>query len=369
MPICYPTQKIGPFRLGLGLTFQLLHREFGFSFGERYHRDIGLRARQGMEIDRAVFERYGRLGLGFENPAPRPTIQPFGHRFLPVMVGCGCSYAEDADPWGEVRPLDEEALAALQPWTAARFEQSEPVRVVVEQAAYLQKHYPQAWAAPRELNPHYLEMSALQNLGSVINTAFSVQGDRLFLDYVTRPDLVEKLFDNITGLMLLCLDFFPCVDGRPLAGVFIGNCTVSMISPAQYAAINAPHDRRVMEHARAIGARFMMHQDSNANPHLENYARLEYLHELDLGQDTDFEKLALLFPGADVNCILFPSWLQSRSMDEIREELRRLMRQGRSFPNFSFTLWDIDEELAKGRIFEFYELFQSCATSAPRDIV
>ena len=29
-------------------------------------------------------------------------------------------------------------------------------------------------------------MSCLQNLGSVINTAFSVQGDKLLLDYVER---------------------------------------------------------------------------------------------------------------------------------------------------------------------------------------
>ena len=35
-------------------------------------------------------------------------------------------------------------------------------------------------------------MSSLQNLGSVINTAFSVQGDRLLMDYVNQPDLVPK---------------------------------------------------------------------------------------------------------------------------------------------------------------------------------
>ena len=34
-------------------------------------------------------------------------------------------------------------------------------------------------------------MSSLQNLGSVVNTAFSIQGQQLFLDYAVAPDLVS----------------------------------------------------------------------------------------------------------------------------------------------------------------------------------
>src|SRR5664279_2275040 len=96
-----------------------------------------------------------------------------------------------------------------------------------------------------------------------------------------------------------------------------------------------------MEYARKIGARFTMHQDSSTNAHLENYAHLEYLHALDIGQDADFEKLARLFPKAEVNCILLPSWLESHSMDEIRGELLRLMDLGKRFPAFSFSLLEI----------------------------
>jgi hypothetical protein len=118
-----------------------------------------------------------------------------------------------------------------------------------------------------------------------------------------------------------------------------------------------------MRYAQTIGARFMMHQDSNASAHLENYARLENLDALDLGQDTDFEKLAGLFPRAEVNCILFPSWIGSRTMDEIRAELQRLMRLGKRFPAFSFTLLEIDTKLGGDLIFDFHETFRQCAMS------
>ena len=204
-------------------------------------------------------------------------------------------------------------------------------------------------------------MSSLQNLGSAINTAFSVQGDRLLMDYVDDPDTVRKFYGNITQLMLLCLVRFPQEDGWPLTDIFVGDCTVSMISPRQYAALNAPEDRRLMGYARSIGARFMIHQDSDVTPHLENYAGLEYAQSFDFGQDTDFEKLFRLRPQAEVNCILFPGWIAANSSDDIRTELLRLMRVGKQFPSFTFTCLELDEKLDGAVVRSFFEVFSQCA--------
>jgi len=237
-------------------------------------------------------------------------------------------------------------------------------RAVLSQARYLHEHYGDCCKRAEEFDPHYRLMSSLPNLGSVINTAFSVQGDQLYADYALNPRLVSKFYGSITELMLRCLAYFPRVDGWPLTDVFIGNCCVSMISPAQYEAINLPQDRRLMEYARGIGARFMMHQDSDANHHLESYAKLDYLHALDIGQDTDFENVFRLFPDVSVNCILFPAWLQAHCTEDVREELLRLMKQGKAFPSFSFTVLEIDSEFGNDRIFPFYEVFRQCVESA-----
>ena len=105
----------------------------------------------------------------------------------------------------------------------------------------------------------------------------------------------------------------------------------------------------------------MLHQDSNANPHLENYARFEHLHAVDLGQDTDFEPLAVLRPDVQVNCILFPSWIASHTMDDVRVELLRLMNVGKRFPAFSFTMLEIDAQLDGDVLLEFHEAFRQCA--------
>ncbi|MHB9076790.1 MAG: uroporphyrinogen decarboxylase family protein [Pirellulaceae bacterium] len=364
MPVTYSMQNVGRYPLGMALTYQLLHDRFGFDLGQRYHRDVEHRIKTTMEIDRVVFETYGRIGLGYESPYPRVSVEPYGHRFMPALYGCEIGYAQNAEPSGRPRVLAAEEIEALEPWTVARFETCEPVRAVLDQVRQLKSCYGKYRVPDQQFNPHCRTMSSLQNLGSVINTAFSLQGEQLLADYITRPDLVRKLYENITQLTLLCLDYFPQVDGWPLKDIFIGNCSVSMISPDHYAALNYPCDRRLMEYARSVGARFMMHQDSGATVHLQNYAQFDYLHALDVGQDTDFEELGRRFPQADVNCILFPSWIETKAMDDIRAELRRLMEVGRRFPSFSFTLLEIDTKLGDDLIFSFYETFRQCAMDA-----
>jgi hypothetical protein len=366
MSLCYPMQSFGRYGLSLGLTYKLIHERFGVDLGERYHRDLDYRVRTTMEIDRAVFDRYGRIGLGYREPFPRITIEPFGHRFMPAMYGCECSYAADAEPWGRARGLTKEQIEALPPWTPERFEASEPVQIVLAQIAQLKTRCDNYRVPSHDFCPHYRTMSALQNLGSVINTALSVQGEQFLIDYMTEPDLVRRLYMSITQLMLLCLERFPQIDGWPLRDVFIGNCSVAMISPRQYAEFNEPADWRIMEFARSIGARLMIHQDSNANPHLENYAQFDYVQAFDLGQDTDFERLYHLCPRASVNCILFPSWIGSHSGDEIRAELVRLMRPLAKFPVCSFSLLDIDTKLDGDPLFAFCETFAQCAQESER---
>ena len=369
MPLFYPTQSFGRFGLGMGLTAALLHQRFGLDMGERFHADILWRVQALMEIDRLVWETFGELGLGYEEPFPRATVEPFGHRFMPAMYGSACTFAAGEEPAARYRRLDPAELAALPPWTPERFEAAAPVRKVIEQVSALRAHYDylDEHAARMDYNPHYRPLSALQNLGSVINTAVSTFGEEVLFLYEDDPPLLRAFYRNVTDLMLRCLDYFPRLDGRPLDHVFVGDCTVAMISPRQYEACNLSFDAELSRYAASIHARFLVHQDSGASPHLAAYARLGAVAELDFGQDTDFDEAARRFPGASVNCILFPSWIRATPLQEIRAELTRLMRAGRAFPRFTFSVFEVDPALAAGRIHQFVEVFRQCAETASRE--
>jgi len=367
MPIFYPQQEFGDFFLSLGITSSLLHRQFGISFDERYYRDVVYRVRTQMELDRLVYEHFSDIGIGYAEPFPRINIEPFGHRFIPVLYRCECLYSDDEEPWVSKRNLCAKEIETLPSWTLERFENSPAVKEVVAQARVLREHYEiDTKRTNFNYNPHYKPLSSLQNLGSVINTACSVFGEEVFILYLENPELLKKLFANITDLMLLCLDYFPRIDDESLQTIFVGNCTVAMISPEHYRRCNFEYDLQLVNYAKRNNLRFMVHQDSDASEHLENYDKLKYVHALDIGQDTDFEKLAALFPQCDVSCILFPSWLITTSLEEIREELTRIMTLGSAFRSFAFSVFEIDPVLAQGRIFEFYDIFRDCAVAVSR---
>ena len=362
MSLFYPMQEFGGFGLSYGLTPSLLHARYGLDYGERFHRDIAWRTAMVMEIDREASRDFGQIGLGFAEPFPRATIEPFGHRFVPALYGCDIAYASSEDPSAMRRAFDPALIHGLGPWTRDRLESSEPVRAVLQQARWAREHGDRVEAERRlGFTPHALPLSSLQNLGSVINTAVSVFGEDALLLGLDEPALLASFYNNVTELMLLCLEYFPAVDGRTLHTVFVGDCTVAMISPAQYAAMNLEHDRRLAAFALGIGAKFLVHQDSGVTPHLENYARLGHVRGIDFGQDTDWEAAARLFPGAEANCIIFPGWVRAHSSAEIQEELQRLMLAGTSFPRFSFSILELDAALAAGKVFEFHEAFRRAA--------
>jgi hypothetical protein len=364
----YPARAFGPadrVRLTVGLTPSLLHHRYGLDYGERFHRDIAWRMRALMEVDRQVFAEFGGLGLGFREPFPRATIEPFGHRWVPAMYGCEVQYAANEDPASHRVPFTRDGVRGLAAWTRERFDAAEPVRVVLEQARWAREHADRAEAERRlGFNPHAQPLTSLQNLGSVINTAVSVFGEDALLLSMDEPALLRAFYANVTELMVLSLEVFPGVDGRRLSTIFVGNCSVAMISPGQYLACNRAFDAALLAYARRIGARFMVHQDSGATSHLEAYAGLGLVDAIDFGQDTDWEKAAQLFPRAQASCILFPAWLRSHSREELRDELSRLLRAGRAFPSFTFTLLELDVELAGDPLRILYEELERAAEAA-----
>ena len=341
MAIAYPAQSFGTFKFGMGFNFRLIHNKFGFDLGECFHRDPDYRIKTIQEIDREIFNLYGKIGLGFKDPPPRPSAEPFGHRFMPAMYGCQCRFDKDSEPCAKERFYTEDDIFALREWSLEDFEKSPPVRETVRQAEYLHKKYGCFSSCP--------------NLGSTINTAISLRGNELFVDYIENPDLLRKLYRNITELMIMAVEYFEKVDELPATSLFLGNCTVAMISPGSYESINMEYDKEFVNYAREKGASFCMHQDSNVTPHIRNYAKLPYVSDLDVGMDTDFELLAKYFPKAGANCIWFPQWIIGHTSSDIEKEVERLMSIGKRFKNFSFTLYEIDELITDEKLFRFYD--------------
>jgi hypothetical protein len=344
MALVYPQVSIGRFKLGLGFNNDYMNKMWGFELGERFHKDPEYRVSTIMDIDRAVYEDFGCIGIGYAKPKPRPSVEPFGHRLMPAMLGCQCRFSNDGEPWALPNPLSEDQIRALPEWDSEGVSEAQPMKEIASQNQYLKKAYG--------------SVRNLRDLGSAMNTALSMMGEDLLARYLESPEIVCQLFQNITRLTILCIECIEQIDGMngkaPLA---LGNCSVTMISPADYLRCNLDMDSWFHQYCVRRGLRFVVHQDSGVTPHLDHYSHLGPIDSFDVGIDTDFEKLHRLCPKSEANCIIFPQWLLSTDESGVSTKLEELMLIGAHFPQFSFSMYEIDSALSRDQIIHFVEIF------------
>lgn len=358
MVIAYPGQKYGRFTLGLAVNPGFLEEHVGFVTDKKFFRDPDYHTKSIMAIDRAVWEKFKDVGLGYENPVPRPYIEPHGHRWGPAMYGCEIIFHPASEPWAQEIDVTDDELDELvsDPWTIEKFANAEPNRLVMEQAKYLRSKYPDA------------NIATMQGIGSVINCGHSVLGSKLLEMYMTNPDLLRKFYHHMTDMTFTCMEYFSKYDNQPLGSAGLGNCSVAMIGPEQYMACNWEVDQRVMNWAKERNFPFSLHQDSDVNPHIDNYGKFGYVHHLDFGQDTDYERLYKYYPDATINVLLWPSWALAVDDDEMRADLMRWMRTGVKYKKGCyFSIYDVDQLMGRGRLFQFVDIFRQCAEQIEKE--
>jgi hypothetical protein len=158
----------------------------------------------------------------------------------------------------------------------------------------------------------------------VLNTAFRLRGEQLFVDLVQEPRRAHHVLGVVCDTMIALARL---VYGRQArCGVhkdyFVtSNCVVNMISGEHYRRFVMPLDRRL-----AAGfALFGVHNCGwNVDAYADAYAGLGRLDYLDFGTASDLGRLRALFPGATLTPILNPEEVIGRSRAEVRSLLRRL---------------------------------------------
>ena len=72
--------------LGVGFYPEWFHKHYNISFGREYYFDPEVRIETRMEIEKRLYERFGDVGLGNQDPEPKPLIT-FGMVMLPTIFG------------------------------------------------------------------------------------------------------------------------------------------------------------------------------------------------------------------------------------------------------------------------------------------
>lgn len=162
------------------------------------------------------------------------------------------------------------------------------------------------------------------NYQGVLNTAFRLRGEELFIDMALAPEKAHHLLGIVRDTMLAFVD--AVYERQTRTGVernfFVtANCVVNMISGAQYREFVMPHDLRLAHHF----PRFGIHNCAwRVDPYAPAYAEIGNLDYLDFGFDSDLAMLKELFPDTTLCAMYSPLALVRDDTATLRHSLRRL---------------------------------------------
>jgi len=283
----------------------------GIDFSERWHADPDYRLRCHETMTREIRRRFPRRAIGGADKDEPPDLLTgvYAGAVVAALFGQSIMYFPDKWPVAHGSPLTDETAMALTP-------------VDLPQAPFLDGILRQMDRIEQLTGT----IRGFVNWQGVLNTAFRLRGQQIFIDLIENPGMAEHLFECVAQTM---------VDGmRTLyqrqrqAGQFydfasVSNCVVNMVSPQLYRERLLPFDAWIRDQFPVYG----IHNCAwRVDPYVEPYREIPELGYLDMGLDSDLEKARRLFPEARRNVLLTSMYLASRSDEEVRADLEKIAR-------------------------------------------
>ena len=215
----------------------------GIPFDQAFYLDAETRLQNDLTMRRILYERFGDLGLGEPHPLPRPIIGSLhvaGGFVIPALLGSDILFEADAAP--QPKPL-RLSLEQIEAFEKPDFRETWPMAQLI--------------ASMDALETKHGYLVGDLNTDGLLNAAYHLYGQQLFLDFNEAPGRVVRLLEIIAELIV---DVALYVRGRTGScsisvnrmvehvdpGLFLhANCSVQMISPASYRRMHLPVEQKM----------------------------------------------------------------------------------------------------------------------------
>ena len=301
-----------PLRVSLGFTPQWFHQRCGVDFSRRWHTDPRYRHETLLVMKRELHRAFPEVPEWSSSSADDTWTLSGAHGacVIPQLFGCVVRYAPDAWPTIERRPrLGLEELASL-----------DPDRLLAS---------PLVDDLERQMDVIQAEAGRIHgylNWQGVLNNAFHVYGQAIFLEMRDQPELVDRFLAVVCNVMVALVRRVQArqrESGFDIDQLDVSNCVVNMISPADYRRFVFPYDRQI-----ALSfARFGVHTCNwDVTPYLDALSELPNVGYLDMGMMSDLRRVRELFPRARRAVLYSPVRLQEAPLHEIQADIKRVWR-------------------------------------------
>jgi len=309
--------------LGVGFYPDWWYQNYGISFNRTYYYDAEYRVESQAKMQKILYDRFGDVGLGNPDPAPKPLIT-FGMVMLPAIFGCDIVYKDEALPWAMPLNLSKEECDKL---TVPDLMKASPMKEVLEQISHLKSKYGHVVGD--------INTTGVQNL------ALKLRGDELYIDMYEDPEFSHRLLNFCAQCMIALWKLISPITGTGAVDVTpmcdpsiycVANCTVEQISGATYEEFGLPYDNILAEACHPFG----IHHCGSLDAVVEYYAKVKHLVFVEAGFGTDFAaSRKILGPDVAFNARISPVLMKNGSAQEVEAAVKDAIDQGAPLKNFS----------------------------------
>ena len=277
----------------------------GLDMSERWHQDPLHRRDSFVAMAQALNKEFPTLHLGGDPSSIKGGLSQIAN-CAPVaaLFGQEVLYSKGAWPDNAPRRLDDAAAEALE---VPDFESGRFFTDLMRQMDVIQRE----WGS----------INGELNYQGILNTAFRLRGEQIFMDMVNAPERAHHVLDVVCRTTMEFVDAVYERQARSGAerDYFVtSNCVVNMIAEEHYREFVMPYDRRLSEHY----AQFGIHNCGwNVNAYARAYSEIRDLGYLDFGLSSDLPLLHSLFPRTVLTVILNPDDVIGRTPAEVRSSL------------------------------------------------
>lgn len=328
------------------------HKHYGLRFDQSFYLDKETRLRNDQTMNRALRERFGGMGLGEDGPAPRPIIgsrHVAGGFVMPALMGCQIEFNPDIAPGVLHANLSDEQVLALEvPDVASTW----PMNVLLAQMD--------------ELQAEFGAVVGDFDLDGVLNLAFSLRGQQIFLDFQENPALARRLLDVCARAMLAVADLVKPRTGTVAVAtnrmithvdpaMFLhSNCTVQMISPRAYEAFLLAPELYLAQHLTPYG---IHHCGVNMHRYLDHYARVPSIY-YDVGWGSDVAACRRALPEPFFSLRLSPVRMLNATPAEIAADVEGLLRSCPNLERAGVCAINLDARTPDANVWAMFEVVQ-----------
>lgn len=299
-------------RVSLGFEPSWFHQRCHVDFSERWHTDPFYRYKTLKQMKVELVRAFPAVTYwDLTRTDDLATISAcYGSYIVPKMFGIPIQYAPDRWPALASKRLSIQEIEGLRSdiilnasIVADLFRQMD----IIEQQWSLIHGY-MSWQG-------------------VLNNAFNIRGQEIFVDMAERPEFVLRFFALITDVMI---QMAQRVQERQRQSGFainqfsVSNCVMNMISPRMYKQFIFPYDTKIAQSFERFGVHTC---NWNVTPYLSVLSELPKMGYLDMGMMSDMRKARDMFPDARRAVLYSPVKLQEASIEEIRTDMERIHRE------------------------------------------